>query len=74
MKKYSYVLSLLFVFFLPTLYLWAALSIRLPAVQLVAFLVFVTIVGSVYDLWAAKHGRKDTSCTAGKRIERAAQR
>lgn len=60
MKKYSYILSLFFVFFLPTAYLWSALSIKIPPAQLMAFLGFVTIVGSVYDVWAARHGKSDT--------------
>lgn len=60
MKKYSYAASLVWVFFLPTLYIWSALQIMVPLVQMIIFLTFITVVGSFYDVWAARHGVRDT--------------
>jgi lycopene cyclase domain-containing protein len=60
MKRYSYAASLSAVFLIPALAIWYALGIRVPVVQMLIFVLLITVVGSVYDVWAARHGRHDT--------------
>ena len=60
MKKYSYAASLIAVFLLPALYIWSVLEIQIPVAQMFIFIGLITVVGSFYDVWAAKHGEHDT--------------
>ncbi len=59
MQKYYYCLSLLFVFVIPTAIAGVLLRNDIPWTALVPFIVLVTIIGSIWDVWATRHGRKD---------------
>ncbi|MBI2474616.1 MAG: lycopene cyclase domain-containing protein [Candidatus Taylorbacteria bacterium] len=59
MKKYHYLLSLLFVFTIPTLILGLFAWPIIDMSNLIGFMIGITILGSVWDVWATKHGRID---------------
>ncbi len=59
MRKYHYLLSLLFVFCIPTLGAGFLLSDRISFQALTPFIVLVTLIGSIWDVWATRHGKKD---------------
>lgn len=58
-RKYYYLLSLTFVFVIPTLILGYFISDRIDPLQLAIFVTSVTVLGSFYDIWATRHGKKD---------------
>ncbi len=59
MKKYSYLASLLFIFCIPASIAAYILRDNLSFQQLVVYVAIVTIVGSLWDIWATRHGRRD---------------
>lgn len=59
MKKYHYSLSLLFVFCIPTIIAGYFLSQFISLQALFPFILLVTIIGSIWDVWATRHGKKD---------------
>lgn len=59
MKRYHYLLSLLFVFCIPTVVAGFFLSEYISLDALIPFIVLVTIIGSIWDVWATRHGKKD---------------
>lgn len=60
MKKFYYLISLLFVFVIPSIiqgvFIWSRIS--LP--NLISFVFGITLLGSVWDIWASRHGKSDT--------------
>jgi lycopene cyclase domain-containing protein len=60
-KRFYYLGSLFFVFLLPMLvegyFIWPQLDVQ----QLSIFVVSVTILGGIWDVWATRHGKKDTT-------------
>ena len=58
MKKYYYSLSLLFVFIIPTVVAGFYLKNVNFISELVPFVLLITIIGSIWDIWATKH-KKD---------------
>ena len=59
MRKYYYLLSLLFVFCIPTLFAAYLLSDAISMNELIPFIGLVTIIGSIWDVWATRHGKRD---------------
>ena len=59
MKKYSYLLTLFCVFCIPTIIAGVYLSHYISLTSLVPFIILVTIIGSIWDVWATRHGKKD---------------
>lgn len=59
MKKFYYLLTLLFVFCIPTIIAGFFLSDYISLRALVPFVITVTVIGSIWDLWATRHGKKD---------------
>jgi lycopene cyclase domain-containing protein len=59
MKKFYYLLTLIFVFCIPTIIAGFFLSNFISLSALVPFVVCVTIIGSIWDIWATRHGKKD---------------
>lgn len=60
MKKYYYLFTLTFVFVVPAVIAGIFLSNYISLAPLIPFIFFVTIIGSIWDVWASKHGKKDT--------------
>jgi|GEM_PF-1164150 len=58
-RKYYYLLSLVFVFLIPTVIAAYFVYERISAAQLLIFVTSITLLGSVWDVWATKHGKKD---------------
>ena len=61
MKKYYYLLSLLFIFVIPTIIAGFYIKNINFIKDLIPFVILVTIIGSIWDIWATKHGRKDSA-------------
>ncbi len=61
MQRYTYVANLFFVFVLPAIELTMLARIELPFVQLALFLFVVLFMGSLWDIWATRHGSNDTT-------------
>ncbi|MCI0597481.1 lycopene cyclase domain-containing protein [Candidatus Parcubacteria bacterium] len=59
MGKYYYLLALVWVFVFPSIVAWLVFSPLIPLSALIPFVVSVTIVGIILDVWATRHGRKD---------------
>ncbi len=60
MKKYLYLFSLVFVFIIPTIAMGANLRGIIHLNELIPFIISITIIGSIWDLWATKHRSKDS--------------
>ena len=52
-------MTLTFVFVLPTTAAGLFLSNHISLKALVPFILLITIMGSLWDVWAARHGKKD---------------
>lgn len=59
MRKFSYLLTLTFVFILPTLASYYFLRDHIDLQALFPFIVLVTVIGSIWDVWATRHGKRD---------------
>ena len=59
MKRFHYILTLFFVFCAPTIVAGYYLASLIDLKALVPFIVLVTIIGSIWDVWATRHGKKD---------------
>ena len=60
MKKYYYLLSLLFIFTIPAGILGYFLIGKINLANLIGFILGIAILGSIWDIWATKHGKKDS--------------
>lgn len=60
MRKYYYILSLLFVFVIPTFMAAYFVLERIPLEQLSIFVISITLLGSIWDVWATRHGKRDS--------------
>ena len=58
-RRYHYILTLSFVFVIPTIIASVVLSDEIYLGALLPFIVLVTIIGSIWDIWATRHGKKD---------------
>ena len=58
-RKYYYLLSLFFVFVIPTVIAAYFVYERIAQEQFWMFVISITLLGSAWDLWATKHGKKD---------------
>jgi len=59
MKKYSYLLSLFFIFIIPSFVAGYFVTPYISLKHLLVFIILITLVGSIWDIWATKHGGKD---------------
>ena len=59
MKKFYYLGTLIFVFCIPTIIAGFYLSNFISLGALIPFIIFVTIIGSIWDIWATRHGKED---------------
>jgi lycopene cyclase domain-containing protein len=59
MKKFHYLQTLFFVFCIPTFASAAYLSSYISFNALIPFIILVAIIGSMWDVWATRHGKKD---------------
>lgn len=60
MRRFYYLQSLILVFCIPSIIAGYFLSGTFSFQQLAVFVLVVTLVGSIWDVWAARHGPKDT--------------
>ena len=60
MKRFYYLLTMSFVFILPSLAAGWVLREEIELNQLLVFVLLVTCMGSVWDIWATRHGTRDT--------------
>lgn len=59
LRNFYYVFSLLFVFIIPTVVESIFILDRINKTQLIIFIIGLTILGSIWDVWATRHGKKD---------------
>ncbi|WKZ27371.1 MAG: lycopene cyclase domain-containing protein [Candidatus Paceibacterota bacterium] len=59
-KKFYYLLTLLFAFGIPAFIEGYLLIDRINVVNLVSFVFGILLLGSIWDIWATRHGRKDS--------------
>jgi|SRR3990167_3107452 len=57
--KFYYLTSLLLVFVVPTCIVAYFVLDRIPLSNLLTFIIGITALGSVWDIWATRHGRRD---------------
>ena len=58
-SKFYYLLSLIFVFVIPAVVAAYFVIQRISIISLLIFVVGITVVGSIWDIWATRHGSKD---------------
>ena len=58
-KRFYYIFSLFFVFILPVLAAGVYVIPKIPVPNLFVFVVGITIVGAMWDIWATRHGKRD---------------
>ncbi|MDP3731266.1 MAG: lycopene cyclase domain-containing protein [bacterium] len=59
MKKYYYLISLVFVFIIPAGIASYFVFDRIPFVNLIIFVGSITLLGGIWDIWATRHGKRD---------------
>ncbi len=59
MKKFSYLLTLFGVFGIPAVFAGVFLSYYISLDSLLPFIITITIIGSIWDVWATRHGKRD---------------
>jgi len=59
MKKFYYSGSLFFVFSLPAIIAGYFVWDRIPFLNLTLFVFGIVVLGSIWDIWATRHGKKD---------------
>lgn len=59
MRRFHYLLTLVFVFCIPTIVAGFYLARFIDLGVLIPFILLVTIIGSIWDVWATRHGKKD---------------
>ena len=59
MRRFHYILSLAFVFVIPTLIAGYFEKDYVSITVLIPFVTFVTFIGSAWDIWATRHGNRD---------------
>ena len=59
MKRFYYILSLLFVFIIPAAIAAYFVFDRIPLINFAVFVVGITVLGSIWDIWATRHGKRD---------------
>ena len=57
--RFYYLISLLFIFIIPTGVAAFFIIDRIPLLNLFIFVGGITFLGSVWDIWATRHGRRD---------------
>jgi lycopene cyclase domain-containing protein len=57
--RFYYILSLLFVFVVPASFLAMLVWERIPFINFIFFVASITILGSIWDVWAVRHGKRD---------------
>ncbi len=60
MRRFYYLGSLVFVFLIPMLVEGYFILDQINLLQLMIFTIGITVVGSVWDIWATKHGSRDS--------------
>ena len=58
-RKYYYLLSLLFVFVIPTAIAGYFIHERINISEFLVFILSITVLGSMWDIWATRHGKRD---------------
>ncbi|MEK7194067.1 MAG: hypothetical protein AAB660_00055 [Patescibacteria group bacterium] len=59
-SRFYYLLSLVLVFVVPTIVAGIFVWQSIPITNFLVFVVLITILGAVWDIWATRHGKKDT--------------
>ena len=59
MRRFNYLTTLILVFCIPTIIAGFFLANFISLQALVPFIVTVTVIGSIWDIWATRHGKRD---------------
>ncbi len=58
-KRFYYFCSLLVIFVLPSSVAAYFVIDRIPILNLLIFVAGITVLGSIWDIWATRHGKRD---------------
>lgn len=58
-RKYFYLSTLIIVFALPSVVAGYYVLKNISLAHLISFVVLITLIGSIWDIWATKHGPND---------------
>ena len=58
-SRYYYLLSLTFVFIIPAIVAGIFVWQEIILVNFIVFVILITILGAVWNIWATRHGKKD---------------
>ena len=59
-KRFYYAISLFFVFVLPSIVVGLFVLPSISMGNLLIFVISITVLGSAWDIWAARHGKRDS--------------
>ena len=59
MRRFTYLLSLIFVFTIPAVAIFLCTSNHLNLFNLTTFIIGITLIGCGWDIWATRHGKND---------------
>jgi len=59
-SRYYYILSLTFVFVIPSIVAGMFVRKSIPLVNFIIFVFLITVLGAVWNIWATRHGKKDS--------------
>lgn len=59
MKRFYYLFSLITVFTIPTVAIGYFIFEQISIYNLIAFAIGIALIGSMWDIWATRHGRRD---------------
>lgn len=59
LNKFYYLASLFFVFVIPTIVTGLFVWKEIIWLNFLIFVVMITVIGAVWDIWATRHGKKD---------------
>lgn len=57
--RFYYLTSLFFIFVIPAIIAGYFVISRIPLLNLLMFVIGITILGSIFDIWATRHGKRD---------------
>lgn len=60
MQRFAYIVSLAGIFVAPSFYAFSIVESQIDLMHVGLFLVSITILGFVWDVWATRHGKKDS--------------
>lgn len=60
MQRFYYLGSLFIVFIIPAVVIAPFILVQIPLINFLLFAIGILVLGSIWDIWATRHGKSDT--------------